>query len=326
MKCVPQCSTLQHHRKASALFSRTLAMIACATSLAACDSKPLSTALSPQSIIADGSSTVFPLTREAAQRYTRKQSDADIRVSFSGTTAGFKLFCAGESDISDASRPMTAEEAASCKSNKIRYIEIPVAMDSIALVVNPKNNWAKDISVKELKTLWRPAAEGKIKTWQDIRPSWPDQNIALFGRGQNSGTYDYFTQEIVGTARSSRSDYTASEDEEFLANSIAENINAIGFFGIGAYHRHWDELKLLALQTSSGELVYPSLETVKNGSYTPLTRPLYLYVNSKSLANKKNLRPFLKDYIERLPSWIHFTGFIALEKAQYQQVQKLLDK
>ncbi|MDF1693898.1 MAG: PstS family phosphate ABC transporter substrate-binding protein [Zhongshania sp.] len=326
MKPAPMRPMVQYLTHSSAL-TRALAILVCASSLAACGNKPLSSAeLSPQSIVADGSSTVFPLTKEAARRYTQKQNGADIRVHFSGTTAGFKIFCAGKSDISDASRPMTAEENASCNSNKISYIQIPVAMDTIALVVNPKNNWAKDISVAELKTLWRPAAEGKIKTWQDIRPGWPDQNIALFGRGKNSGTYDYFTQEIVGATRSSRSDYTASEDEEFLAKGIANDINAIGFFGIGAYHRHWDELKLLALKNNNGDVVYPSLDTVKNGSYTPLTRPLNVYVNKQSLVDKKDLRPFLKDYIQRLPSWIHFTGYIPLETAQYQQSQKMLDK
>lgn len=307
--------------------SRTLAIIVCATSIAACDGQQHVTAeLTSESIIADGSSTVFPLSKEAARRYTQKQDNVDIRVSFSGTTAGFKMFCAGKSEINNASRPINAEEIAACKGKQISYIEIPIAMDAIALVVNPKNNWAKDISLAELKTLWRPAAESNIKTWKDLRPNWPDQNIALFGRGKDSGTYDYFTQEIVGATRSSRSDYTASEDEEFLAKGIASDVNAIGFFGIGAYHRHWDELKLLAIKNSNGDAVYPSLETVKGGSYTPLTRPLYLYVNTKALTEKKDLHPFLKDYIERLPNWIHFTGYMPLEDTQYQKNLNLLNK
>lgn len=326
MNARPQPSILKYASRVGILY-RALAIITFAASLAACDGQPQAAIeLSSETIIADGSSTVFPLTKEAARRYTQKHDAADIRVSFSGTTAGFKMFCSGKSDINNASRAINAEEIAACKSKQITYLELPIAMDAIALVVNPKNSWAKDISVAELKTLWRPAAESNIKTWKDLRPNWPDQNIALFGRGKNSGTYDYFTQEIVGATRSSRSDYTASEDEEFLAKGIANDVNAIGFFGIGAYHRHWDELKLLALKTSNGSVVYPSLDTVKNSSYTPLTRPLYVYVNTKALTEKKDLRQFLKDYVERLANWIHFTGYMPLENSQYQQNLKLLSK
>ena len=233
------------------------------------------------------------------------------------------MFCNGNSDINNASRAISPKEIANCKNNNIEYVELPLAIDSIAIVVNPKNHWANDISVAELNTLWRPSAEANIKTWKDLRNDWPDQTIALYGRGKNSGTYDYFTQEIVGESRSSRHDYTASEDEEFLANSIAKDVNAIGFFGIGAYHRHWNELKLLALRNADKQAIYPSLKTVKDGSYTPLARPLYLYINKVSLAEKKHLRDFLQDYYRRLPGWLHFTGYMPLDDAQYQMT---LDK
>lgn len=295
-------------------------------SLTACNDKAAGERpVTQDTIIADGSSTVFPITKEAARRYMQKTDNADIRTSFSGTTAGFLLFCKGKSDISNASRTMSAAEIADCKNNKVEYLALPLAMDSIAIVVNPKNKWADSISVVELNKLWRPSAEANVKTWKDIREDWPDQAIALYGRGKNSGTYDYFTQEIVGQARSSRHDYTASEDEEFLAKSIAEDVNAIGFFGIGGYHRHWNELKLLPLRNASNEAIYPSLATVKDGSYTPLTRPLYLYINKASLTEKKQLKPFLQDYLQRLPSWIHFTGYMPLDDAQYQRTLNKLN-
>ncbi|MFT6551417.1 MAG: phosphate transport system substrate-binding protein [Zhongshania marina] len=296
------------------------------TGLTGCNDKAAGErAITQDTIIADGSSTVFPITKEAARRYMQKNDNADIRTSFSGTTAGFLLFCKGKSDISNASRAMSEAETADCKSNNIEYLALPLAMDSIAIVVNPKNKWADSISVMELNKLWRPSAEANVKTWKDIRDDWPDQAITLYGRGKNSGTYDYFTQEIVGQARSSRHDYTASEDEEFLANSIADDVNAIGFFGIGAYHRHWNELKLLPLRNASNEAIYPSLATVKDGSYTPLTRPLYLYINMASLSSKKQLKPFLQDYYQRLPSWIHFTGYMPLDDAQYQRTLNKLN-
>lgn len=267
-----------------------------------------------QTILINGSSTVYPLSKEAAQRFERSNPTAHIDVKFSGTTGGFRSFCRGETDISNSSRLINEEEKVSCESQGIRYLELPVAMDSIAVVVNPKNTWANDISITELKKLWEPAAEGKVKTWRDIRNDWPDRPIVLFGRGQDSGTYDYFTTEIVGETRSSRKDYTGSEDEEFLATKIAEEPNALGFFGIGAYHRHWSEIKLIAV-----EGVYPTLDTVKSGSYKPLTRPLYLYVNEASMANKAALAPFLESYLSGLPNWIHFTGYMPIDASLIAQ-------
>lgn len=278
--------------------------------LFACGDKATNTErpVTDQTVLINGSSTVYPLSKEAAQRFERSSAGAHIDVKFSGTTAGFRSFCNGKTDISNSSRLINAEEKTLCESQGVRYLELPIAMDSIAVVVHPKNTWANDISVAELKKLWEPTAEGKIKTWKEVRSDWPDQPIKLFGRGQDSGTYDYFTTEIVGETRSSRKDYTASEDEEFLAEKIATEKNALGFFGIGAYHRHWNEVKLIAVDG-----VYPTLDTVKNGSYKPLTRPLYLYVNEASLASKVALAPFLESYLSGLPTWIHFTGYMPID-------------
>ncbi len=264
----------------------------------------------------DGSSTVFPLTQEALRRFQRANPGHSIDLAFSGTTAGFRRFCSAETDISNASREMDAEEQERCAEEGVRYRKLPLAMDAIAVVVNPENNWAKDITVDELKKLWSPAAEGKIMRWSHVRPDWPDRPVKLYGRGQDSGTYDVFTQEIVGTTHRSRHDYTASEDEEYLAAGIAEDPDALGFFGIGAYHRHWDELKLLAIDNGNGP-VYPTLDTVGKGTYRPLTRPLFLYLNERSLQRKPVTRSFVQHYLEGLPSWIHFTGYMPLKPEQY---------
>ncbi len=270
-------------------------------------------------IVADGSSTVYPLTREAARRFQRSQRDANIEVSFSGTTAGFRRFCEGGSDIANASRPMNAQEQTACEAKAIRYRQVPVAIDAIAVVVHPRNTWVNDITVSELRSLWAPEAEGRVKTWRQVRAQWPDQPIVLFGRGQDSGTYDEFTTRVVGTARSSRLDYTASEDEELLAASIARQPNALGFFGIGAYHRHWDDLKLVAIDDGSGQgPVFPTLETVSQGQYRPLTRRVYVYVNEQSLASKAHLKPFLSAYVSGIRQWIHFTGYMPLAESDYR--------
>lgn len=294
------------------------------TMLCACSDKAekIAREVTDQTVLINGSSTVYPLSKEAAQRFERSNATAHIEVKFSGTTGGFRRFCRGETDISNSSRLINEEEKSTCESQGIRYLELPIAMDSIAIVVHPKNTWANDIRAEELKKLWEPAAEGKITTWKDVRADWPDRPIVLFGRGQDSGTYDYFTSEIVGSTRSSRKDYTGSEDEEFLAEKIAAEQNSLGFFGIGAYHRHWNEVKLIAVDG-----VYPTLDTVKNGSYKPLTRPLFLYVNEASMTNKATLVPFLNSYLNDLPSWIHFTGYMPIDPsliaqglAQVQQV------
>ena len=298
--------------------------VAFASLLAACG-QALSASSDATELRVDGSSTVFPLTREAVRRFERSAQAAQIEVKFSGTAAGFRRFCAGETDISNASREFNAEEQAQCKANGVDFRVVPLAMDSIAVVVNPANTWVGDLSVDELKKLWSPSAENKLNSWRDLRPEWPDRPIVLFGRGQDSGTYDVFTQAIVGTTHSSRQDYKASEDEEFLANAIAAEPNALGFFGIGAYHRHWDTLKLVAVDAGNGA-VFPTLETVAQNQYQPLTRPLFLYVSQRSLADKPLLGRFLAHFLEGLPGWIHFTGYMPLARDSYRHSMEALSK
>lgn len=295
-----------------------IAFSACLVCACSDDDKQSQRPITPATVLVDGSSTVYPITREAARRFERTRRDAHVEVKFSGTTAGFRAFCSGQLDISNASREITTNERAECESNGVEFIQLPLAMDALSVVVHPRNHWANDITVDELKRLWEKQAEGKIKSWRDLRETWPDEPIVLFGRGQDSGTYDYFTTVILGTTRSSRSDYNASEDEEWLAAGIAKERNALGFFGIGAYHRHWDELKLLPIDSGAGA-IYPSLDTVADGSYTPLSRPLFLYVNQQSLVDKPDLKAFLDHYFSGLNTWLHFTGYMPIASETYAQ-------
>ena len=276
-------------------------------------------------IVINGSSTVFPISTEAAKRFIRQQPDTEISVKFSGTNAGFKLFCNGETDVSNASRPINAQEIAQCDKNQIDYVELPLAQDALAVVVHPSNDWVASLTLSELKTIWSKQSEDKIMNWNQVRSEWPDKLLSLYGRGRDSGTYDYFTTHVTGVTRESRSDYVASEDEEFLAEHIASDKNALGFFGIGAYHRHWDTLKLVPIDNGNGP-VYPSMETVANGQYSPFSRPLFLYVNKQSLEDKPKLKIFLTHYYSNIATWLHFTGYMPLSEAQYaDNIQKLLN-
>lgn len=292
--------------------------------LAACQQPEVSdVTVTENTIQIDGSSTVYPISKEAAQRYVRKNKDASIQVKFSGTGAGFALFCEGKTDINDASRRINDKEKALCAQNGIAYDELPLAVDTIAIVINPKNEWVDKLTVAELNTIWAPESEGKVKTWADVRQGFPAEPLKLYGRAENSGTFDYFSEAINHTAGHIRKDYDASQDEEYLSAEIAKNKGALGFFGIGAYHRHWQALRLVPVDSGQGP-ISPSLQTAADGSYTPLTRPLYLYVNQASLQQKSDLKPFLQDYYGNLRTWLHFTGYMPASEAQYMSVKTLL--
>jgi phosphate transport system substrate-binding protein len=287
--------------------------------LAACGDGGTNTDAMPvtaETIWIEGSSTVYPISREAVRRFRRTQRDADIRVTFTGTTAGFERFCAGRIDIADASRAINAEEQAACAASGVRYIELPLATDTLAIVTHADNDWVDHLTLQELRRIWAPAAENRVTHWHHVRPEWPELPLALFGRGQASGTYDYFTAAVVGRTRASRRDYSASEDEEWLASAIAAERGSLGFFGIGAYHRHWQRLRVIAIDSGSGP-VYPSLETAADGSYGPLSRPLYLYVNRASLGAKGDLAPFLDAYFRDASRWLHLTGYLPLDETVY---------
>jgi phosphate transport system substrate-binding protein len=273
-----------------------------------------------QSIKIDGSSTVYPITDAMAKEYQNTQpKKSQITVEFSGTGGGFRKFCAGETDISNASRPISPGEMEACNKAGIRYYELPVAFDALTVVVNPKNSWAKDITVDELKKIWEPGAQGKITRWNQIRPNWPNRPITLYGAGKDSGTFDYFTEAIVGTAKASRTDYTASEDDTVLVQGVIKDENALGYFGLSYYEDNQSQLKAVGIDRGKGA-VLPSRETVEKAQYNPLARPLFIYVNYNSAQNKVELRNFVEFYMKKAPTLVSSVGYIPLPKEGYQLI------
>lgn len=268
------------------------------------------------SVSIDGSSTVYPITEAVAEEFGKSFTEVKVTVGLSGTGGGFKKFGRGEIDVNDASRPIKASEDSICKTNNISYVEVMVAYDGLSVVVNPQNDWCKDITVAELKKMWEPEAQGKIKKWNQIRPEWPDQEIHLFGAGVESGTYDYFTEAIVGKSHSSRGDYTASEDDNVLVQGIATDKYALGFFGLAYYEENMDKLKVVPVDGGSGP-VSPTLETVKNKTYAPLSRPLFIYINS-SAAKRMEVREFVKFYITNASTLSKEVGYIPLNDEEYK--------
>ncbi|MDH5286824.1 MAG: PstS family phosphate ABC transporter substrate-binding protein [Betaproteobacteria bacterium] len=247
----------------------------------------------------DGSSTVYPVTEAVAEDFQKAERNAiRVTVGISGTGGGFKKLCRGEIDISGASRPILKPEMADCAKAGIDYYELPVAFDALTVVVNPKNSFLdKGVSVEQLKKLWEPGAQGKVTRWNQVDPSWPDAPIKLFGAGADSGTFDYFTEAIVGKAKSSRGDYTASEDDNVLVQGVQRDVNAIGYFGFAYYAENQGKLKAVPIVEKAGKpAVKPSMETVLNGSYQPLARPIFIYVNAKSL-ERAEVRKFVEYYM-----------------------------
>jgi phosphate transport system substrate-binding protein len=266
---------------------------------------------------ADGSSTVFPITEAMAEQFQKeKKGQVQVTVGISGTGGGFKKFCNGETDISNASRPILKREMEACRSKNISYIELPVAFDALTVVVNPRNNWVKQLTVAELKTMWEPAAQGKIKTWNQVNPAWPNRPLKLFGPGTDSGTFDYFTEAIVGKAKSSRGDYTASEDDNVLVQGVATDVNALGYFGYAYYEENAKRLRAVPIVNAQGKAVLPSRKTVEDGSYNPLSRPIFIYVNSESL-RRPEVREFVEFYQRQASKLIPPTGYIPLPARAY---------
>lgn len=273
-----------------------------------------------QQIKIDGSSTVYPITDAIAKDFQKTQgAKVAITVEFSGTGGGFRKFCAGETDISNSSRPIRPEEMEACNKAGIRYYELPIAFDALTVVVNPKNSWAKDITVAELKKLWEPAAQGKITKWNQIRTSWPNQPINLYGAGKDSGTFDYFTEATVGEAKASRTDYTASEDDNVLVQGVTKDPNALGYFGLSYYEANPTQLKALGIDNGQGS-VMPTREAVEKAQYKPLTRPLFIYVNYSAAQNKSEVRDFVEFYMEKAPTLVNSVGYIPLPKDGYQLI------
>lgn len=273
----------------------------------------------------DGSSTVYPITEAVAEDFQiAKKGAVKVTVGISGTGGGFKKFCRGDIDITDASRPILKKEMDACKAAGVEYVEMPVAFDALTVVANPANDWVKEITVAELKKIWEPDAQGKITRWSQVNPAWADEPIKLFGPGADSGTFDYFTEAIVGKAKSSRGDFTASEDDNVLVQGVTGDKSALGYFGFAYYVENQKKLKALAVDGGKGG-VLPSVKTVEDGSYQPLSRPIFIYVNIKA-AEKPEVREFVEFYMKNAPTLVKEVKYFPLPDQAYSANLMHLDK
>ena len=266
----------------------------------------------------DGSSTVYPITEAVAEDFQKsKKNSVRVTVGISGTGGGFKKFCRGETDVSNASRPITKKEMEDCKAAGIEYLEMPVAYDALTVVINPKNTWAQTLTVAELKAIWEPAAQGKITNWKQVNPAFPDRPIKLYGPGADSGSFEYFTEAINGKSKSTRGDFTASEDDNVLVQGVSRDVGGLGYFGYAYYTENKDKLSAVALVAASGKpAVVPSVDTVVNGSYQPLARPIFIYINAKSAA-KPEVKEFVEYYMKNGEKLTKEVKYISLPAKAY---------
>ncbi len=267
------------------------------------------------SITVDGSSTVYPITEAVAEEFRTVKPEIDVTIGVSGTGGGFQKFVRGETNISDASRPIKEKEAAAAKENNITYVELRVALDGLAVVINPENDWAKSFTVEELKKIWEPAAQGTIMKWNQINPEWPNEEIHLYGPGVASGTFDYFTEVINGKSGSSRGDYTASEDDNLLVQGVAGDKFGLGFFGLAYFKENEGKLALASIDGGNGPVI-PTAETVNDGTYSPLSRPLFIYVNSSSVSNPEVVE-FVRFYLKEAGKLSTDVGYFPLTDKDY---------
>ena len=267
----------------------------------------------------DGSSTVYPITEAVAEEFQKMKKNAvKVTVGISGTGGGFKKFCRGETDISNASRPILKKEMEECKTAGIKYIELPVAFDALTVVVHPSNKFITQLTVDELKKMWEPAAQGKVMKWNQVNPAWPDAPIKLFGAGSDSGTFDYFTEAIVGKAKSSRGDYTASEDDNVLVQGVTRDVNSIGYFGFAYYVENSKKLKAVPIVEKAGKpAVLPSMDNVINGTYQPLARPIFIYVSAKSI-DKPEVKEFVEYYLKHGGKLAREVKYVPLTEGDYK--------
>ena len=272
---------------------------------------------SGQVVKVDGSSTVYPVTEAVAEEFQKiKKGAAKVTVGISGTGGGFKKFCRGETDVSNASRPILKKEMDDCKAAGIEYFELPVAFDALTVVVNPKNTFIKQLTVAEMKKMWEPGAQGKVTRWNQVNPAWPDAPMKLFGPGADSGTFDYFTEAVVGKSKSSRGDFTASEDDNVLVQGVARDVNGLGYFGYAYYIENKDKLKAVPIVNEKGQPVEPSMDAVLKGAYSPLSRPIFIYVNAKSLA-KPEVKEFVEYYMKHSAKLAKEVKYVPLPDSAY---------
>jgi phosphate transport system substrate-binding protein len=295
-----------------------LGILALMSAITAILNDPFSSAdIRKHSIEIDGSSTVYPITKLMASEFNgSRKNKVEINLGISGTTDGFKKFCEGKTDISNASRPILKEEMKVCQKHGIKYVELPVAFDALTIVVNPKNDWAKDITIAELRKIWEPTAQGKITKWNQIRSNWPDKPLNLYGPNKDSGTYDYFMQAMEGESKASRNDYTTSENDKMLVKGVSQDPNGLGYFGIAYYQANTTQLKALAVDSGKGSTM-PSPQAMAKNLYQPLSRPLFIYINYEFAQVKPELKEFVHFYLAKAPKLVNQVGYIPLSEEAY---------
>ncbi len=269
----------------------------------------------------DGSSTVYPITEAMAEEFQIEHGgEYRVTVGISGSGGGFKKFCRGETHISNASRPIKESEREACREAGIEFIELPVALDALAIVINPQNDWVDHLTVEELRTIWEPGAQGKVTSWNQVREGFPDRPLTLYGPGVDSGTYDYFTEAVVGEEGASRGDFTASEDDNVLVQGVASDPNALGFFGFAYFEENQNRLKAVPIAAAGGEPVEPSLDNAKAGTYQPLSRPLFIYVSKQAADENEAVRQFVEFYLdpELAQELVQEVGYVPLPAEAYE--------
>lgn len=299
--------------------------ILAATALAACggDAEAGADGQVAGSIQADGSSTVFPITEAVAEEFmTETEGRVRVTVALSGTGGGFKRFCAGETDISNASRPIAPEELEACRAAGVEPLELPVAWDGQVVVVNPANTFVQCLTVAELKKIWEPGST--VQRWSDVRAGWPADPIKLYGPGTNSGTFDYFTKVIVGEEDASRSDYSASEDDNVLVQGVAGDASALGYFGYAYFHQNRDKLRAVSVDAGQG-CVAPETQTIATGTYTPLSHPLFIYVKKSSL-ERPEVRQFVDFYLTHAAELSTQVGYVPFAEERQQETRRAYDE
>lgn len=273
----------------------------------------------------DGSSTVFPISEAVAEEFRTEAPDVRVTVGVSGTGGGFQKFLRGDTDINNASREIQPSEVKTAEENGIEYVQLSVAYDGLAVVVHPENDWVDYFTVEELKKIWEPEAQGEITRWSDVREEWPDEELHLFGPGVASGTFDYFTETIVGESGASRGDFTASEDDNVLVQGVSTDKYALGFFGLAYYEENKESLKLAGVQNGAGNVVRPTMQTVSDGTYEPLSRPLFIYVR-KEAAQQENVQQFVHFYLDNAPMLAEQIGYIPMPDSVYQVQRKKFEE
>lgn len=284
----------------------------------------LSIAAQGDTVRVDGSSTVFPITEAVSEEFqTAKRASVRVMVGISGSGGGFKKFCRGEIDVQNASRPIQKSEKPGepgemekCKAAGVKFFEIPVAFDATVIIVNKDNTFLNEITVDQLKKIWEPSAQGKVMKWKDVNPAWPDQPLKLYGAGADSGTFDYFTEAVVGKAKSSRGDYTASEDDNVLVKGVSTDKNALGYLPYSYYEANKQSLKVVPV-INKGKAIFPTRETIENGTYAPLSRPLFLYISEKSYG-RPAVKEFVEFYIANAPTLVTEAKYVPLPAEAYQ--------